>query len=131
MQYRLLEHQLDKATKRARALAREGRELCGLLVWNGYCLELVELRNKSRRPGQFGFYKREVRQVQEASNHLGHEVIGTYHSHPFSLAAPGKADLDGALDDTLMLILDVTAQSAHLWYVSDRKAREIPFTPIR
>ncbi len=100
---------LDLFIKRAAVLAkRTFRETGGLIVDNEYFLDLVECKNKSRKSGSFAFYFREVREKVKAAEALGYEVVGTFHSHPFWVAKPGASDIENAVDDSLMLIIDCT-----------------------
>lgn len=107
------------------ASKKEGREICGFLVDNGYFLSLIEVRNKTKKGGGFSFYYNDVRNLQKAVNLLGHEIIGTFHSHPAGLSVPGDSDIEGALDDSLMLIIDVMDKKSDLWYIKDKKSRKM------
>lgn len=118
--------------KHAVAVAKNGsREITGLIVDNGYCLDLIECKNKSRCPAICSFYYREVRQIVKAAETLSYEVAGTFHSHPFSLAEPGSSDIKNAVNDSLMLILDCTDQEAKLWHIKKGKATELKFKRLK
>jgi len=126
---KLNREQLQMTTRDARVVARRNsREVCGLLVDSGYALELVPIRNAARRPGRFVFDARQVRSKQEAVRVLGHEIVGTYHSHPDSLAAPGPGDIAGTLDDCLMLIIPCAQRRPRLWHIKSGQARAVPYT---
>ena len=107
--------ELKAAVREAVALARKNhRETCGLLIDSGYAIELVAVRNTARRPGHFVFDARQVRALQRAARLIGHEVLGTYHSHPVSPPRPGRGDIEGTLNDSLMLIIDCIEREARL-----------------
>ena len=114
---------LRKATLSAR---RNGGEICGLIVDNGYFLELRQVRNKTRRGG-FSFYFGEIRTIQKMARSFNHEILGTFHSHPKGVAIPGPSDLFNAVDDSIMLICDVIGQSASLWHIRGRKSKRLRF----
>jgi proteasome lid subunit RPN8/RPN11 len=130
--YRISAVQIDKVIKRAVAAAKKGsREITGLIVDNGYCLDLIECKNKSRRPASCSFYYREVRQIVKAAETLSYEVVGTFHSHPFGLAEPGATDVANAPDDSLMLVIDCTRRKAKLWHIKEGKATELKFKRLK
>lgn len=113
---------ISSAVKRA----KDGdREICGLLVFNGLFLDLLQTENKSRRGGSFSFYAKEYDHLERCAQALGYEVVGTFHSHPLWVAKPSEGDLNGALDNSLMLIIDCMDRNARLWHVRNRKASEI------
>ncbi len=113
------------------AARKDGREVLGLIVDNGFCLELVECRNKAREGGSFCFYANEVRAIVKGAERVCHEVVGTFHSHPVSPAIPGEADLDSAVDDSLMLIIDCTRRKSRLWHIRDKRVRELRLSEFR
>ncbi len=108
------------------------REICGLLVDTGYFLSFVETTNASKRNGSFLFRAREIRNVVNAAKILQQEIVGTFHSHPFSEAKPGPRDIENAVDDSLMFIFDCIGRSGRLWRIKGGKAREVKwkFMPI-
>lgn len=108
-----------------------GREVCGLLVDSGDFLELVPVRNKCKTGGGFAFYAGEVRAVQKRVAALGREIVGTFHSHPVGVAKPGRSDIHHAVDDSLMLICDVTGREWALWHIEQEKARAAGFEAIK
>ena len=85
-----------------------GREICGLLIDNGYFIELLPTKNKNRKGGGFEFYPEEIRDINVISQKVGHEIVGTYHSHPLYIASPCRTDIANAVDDSIMLIIDAT-----------------------
>jgi len=126
---RFLRSQFIRIQNEARRRAgRQGGEICGLIVRNGYFLELIQLRNNTKRGGGFSFYFREVRSIQQMANLYDHEIVGTFHSHPQGIARPGRSDLYNAVDDSVMLIYDVLGRSARLWHVKGRRAKKLQFS---
>ena len=117
--------QMRAFLRRARTVGRDGAEICGLLVDTKAYLRLVEIRNVSRSPGSFEFSKADVRRTVKAAVTLGFEVVGTFHSHPAHIAEPGQGDIVGAVDDSLLCILDCSNSDFALWHVRSGKARKI------
>lgn len=124
--FRIVKRQLKKTIDDAVTAAKDGgREICGFLVDNGYFLEIVHVRNKVKRGGGFAFYVNEVRALGRAAEMLGHDIVGTFHSHPLSTAEPGESDIISAVDDSLMIVIDVMEKKAKLWHVHDHAKCEI------
>jgi proteasome lid subunit RPN8/RPN11 len=109
---------------------RKGKEICGLIVDSGFCLEFVICKNKSVRPGSFSFYFGEVRSIVEAAKRLGHEVVGTFHSHPLGLDEPGDTDITNAVNDSLILIISCSDRRVALWRIKSGKASKITLLQI-
>jgi proteasome lid subunit RPN8/RPN11 len=108
------------------ALARtEHKEVCGLLVDNGFFLEMLEVRNVSRRPGSFLLSLSGVRKLERGASLLGNTVVGSFHSHVVGLAKPGKTDIQGSTDGEFMLIIDTMDREAKLWRIRNGRAREL------
>jgi proteasome lid subunit RPN8/RPN11 len=125
--YRVRRQDLTGLVAHAVRVAKHaGREICGLLVDNGFFLELVLLENKVRRGGGFAFYVKQVRKIQAGAKALGHEIVGTFHSHPAYVATPGESDIAGALDNSLMLIIDVCGKACVLWRIRSGRATKLP-----
>lgn len=121
--------QYSRLLRKAQRSARRspGREICGLIVDTGHHLALVELHNVSRRAGGFVFSGPDVRRIVAAARVLGQEVVGTFHSHPVGLATPGQSDIENAVDDSLMFILDCLGRESRLWKIKRGKARNVRF----
>ncbi|MBN2495397.1 MAG: Mov34/MPN/PAD-1 family protein [Deltaproteobacteria bacterium] len=131
MAYIFYGQQLHEMLRDARSAAsRSGAEICGLLVDNCCFIEMIKLRNKTKRGGGFSYYVDEVRLVRRASRLMAHEIVGTFHSHPCYLAKPGESDIANAVDDSLMLIIDVQEQEARLWHIASGKAGRRRFVTI-
>jgi proteasome lid subunit RPN8/RPN11 len=129
--FKLLKEQIeDIINDSAIAASRGGLEICGLLIDNGYFTELVKVNNKIKRGGSFAFYVNEIRLMQKAVRLMGHEIIGTFHSHPLYIDEPSDSDIQNALDDSFMLIIDVTERKIGFWYIKDGNKRRVEFEMI-
>jgi proteasome lid subunit RPN8/RPN11 len=130
--YRLLESSLNQKVKEAYVTAKKtGNEICGFLIDNGHFLEMISVKNKTKRGGGFSFYASQVRQLQRAVKLLGNIIVGTFHSHPYYFAKPGEGDVYGAPDDSLMLIIDAQKKNYALWYVRNLKAKKVKVVLIK
>jgi proteasome lid subunit RPN8/RPN11 len=128
--YRFIREQLDGEVARAiRKAEPRGREICGLLIDNGFLIELLPLKNKTKRPGSFQLSWKQIRRAERAAGRLGHRVLGTYHSHPLSEAAPGESDIRGA-HRSLMLVISCMDVEAKLWRIRKGGAEEVPFRAV-
>ena len=120
--YRVLKEHLKAMIKEAILAAQNnGREICGLLVDNGYFIELVRTANKTKRGGGFSFYSKEIEFVESAVKKLNHKIVGTFHSHPYYIAEPGESDISDAFDDEIMLVIDVINRDAALWRIANNR----------
>jgi hypothetical protein len=81
--------------------------------------------------GSFAFSAPEVRQVLAATKVLGQEVVGTFHSHPVGLPAPGKSDIEHAVDDSLMFLFDCLDRDGRLWKIRAGRAHPLKFDFVR
>jgi proteasome lid subunit RPN8/RPN11 len=128
-EFKIIKSHLDKmivdAVKNA---VKGGMEICGLLVNNGYFIELIKVKNKKKKGGGFEFYHKEIKSIEVAAKILRHEIVGTFHSHPAYIAVPSGSDVAHAIDDSLMLIIDVSDKKAALWHVKGQEKREVKFT---
>lgn len=125
--YRIIQAQLRELTRRAVALAStRQREVCGLLLFNGHTLDLLECANAARRRGGFQLRLSDVKQVEMAARRLRWKVVGTFHSHIEWIAEPGPSDIAGAYR-SLMLIVDTLDRSARLWRIVGKRAHELKY----
>jgi proteasome lid subunit RPN8/RPN11 len=104
---------LHMASRKAEA----HREICGVIVDNGWLLELVRLPNRTRRRGGFLTVHMDLKLVEQATRRLGHRVVGSCHSHPVSATKPGPGDIRGAEAGSLMLVIDCIGREARLWRI--------------
>jgi proteasome lid subunit RPN8/RPN11 len=121
-----LRHLLSIATPNA----ENAREVCGLLIDNGHFLQLRETRNISKREGSFQLDMREIRSIEKAADKLNLEVVGTFHSHIVWFAKPGEADIEGAENDSLMLLVDSMDKDIKLWRVKNKRAYPLSYEII-
>jgi proteasome lid subunit RPN8/RPN11 len=129
--HRFLRRQLKEMIRDANFYAsKSGQEICGLLVDNGHFVELIRVKNKNKKGGGFEFDSSEIRFIQKAMEKMDHKIIGTFHSHPAYLPVPGDSDVKWASDSSFMLIIDVLGKKAGLWFIKNRKKREIEFDLI-
>lgn len=123
-----LRKQLEQIIKESVLSAKNnGTEICGLLIDNGYFIEIVSVNNKNKVGGGFEFYVNEVKFIEKAVTKLNHEIIGTFHSHPTYIAKPGTSDIENAVNDSLMLIIDVMDKKTALWHIIDKKIKKRKF----
>jgi proteasome lid subunit RPN8/RPN11 len=108
-----------------------GVEICGLIIDTGCHLSLVPTRNVSPRVGSFVLSRQDVRRIVAATEVLGQEIAGTFHSHPLGVAMPGKSDIKSAVDDSLMFIFDCNGKEGRLWKIKGGKARPLAFCFFR
>lgn len=131
MKNRMINKDLVKLIRKARNAARDnGREIAGLLIHNGHFIEILETRNAREEGGHFRFDERQIKAIKKAVKELDHEIVGTFHSHPAYFAKPGEVDIEGAVDGSLMLIIDCTDGEARLWRIKNGKARHVNIETI-
>ena len=125
----IVKSQFDLFLKEAQSAARAipGTEICGLLVETGARLSLMPTRNASRRVGSFVLSRVDVRRIAAAVKRLGHEIVGTFHSHPGGEPTPGESDIRYAVDDSLMFIFDCIGRDGRLWRIRNGKAYSLRF----
>lgn len=126
MKNKIIKTELTRVIRKARRTARnDGMEIAGLLIDNGHFLEILETKNTSKKGGHFQFDEKQIKAIEKAVKVLGHEIVGSFHSHPAYIARPGEGDLKGAVDDELMLIIDCMDSEALLWRIKNGKARQV------
>jgi proteasome lid subunit RPN8/RPN11 len=131
-EYKFIKSQLNKAIDEAvHSAAEGGKEICGLLLDNGYFIEIIQVKNKVKRGGGFAFYSKEIRNIQASAERLGHTIIGTFHSHPYYIAAPGDSDIRNTVNDSLMLIIDVLKKKAGLWHIKDKEKVKLKISLLK
>jgi proteasome lid subunit RPN8/RPN11 len=125
----IVESQFDRFLRDARRAARAipGTEICGLLVDTGAHLSFVPTRNVSRRVGSFVFSRTDIRRIAGAVKRLGHEIVGTFHSHPGGEPIPGESDIRHAVNDSLMFIFDCIGRDGRLWRIRKGRAYSLRF----
>jgi proteasome lid subunit RPN8/RPN11 len=129
---KILKSELKEVVKDAILSSKKnGFEICGLLVDNGYFIELIKVKNAGRRGGGFRFGPNEIKFIQKAARKMNHKIIGTFHSHPTYIAAPSDSDLTYAVDHSFLLIIDVMGKEVKLWYIANQKKKEVEFELIK
>jgi proteasome lid subunit RPN8/RPN11 len=130
--FKLLNEQILQMIKEAEisASTRAGCEICGLLVDNEYFIELIKVKNKTKKGGGFSFYYNEIRLLQSALKIMNHKIIGTFHSHPLYIAKPSESDIQNTNDDSYMLIIDVLDKEIGFWYIKDGHATKADYEII-
>lgn len=126
---RLLKKQVSSVIDAASAAAvdEKSAEICGFLIYNGYFIELVRVRNKSKKWGSYAFYENEIRLLEKAADAMGHEIVGTFHSHPYGDSSPSKSDILNTNDSSYMIIIDVTRKEFGLWYIQNNDKTKVEF----
>lgn len=82
---------LDELVAHAREEAPN--ECCGLLIGTGQRIErAVRARNKLGSPSRYLIDPRDQIAAMKSARESGESVIGFYHSHPASSAAPSETD---------------------------------------
>lgn len=119
--WRILKGELDDVVRRALLAAERNKEVCGLLVDNGYFLELVLMRNKSRKSGRFAFYYGEIRGIEKASRRLGHKIVGTFFSLLSSPAETGVGEFETSVEGALSLSISPAGGKTALSYTDGEK----------
>jgi proteasome lid subunit RPN8/RPN11 len=98
------------------AHAREAApaECCGMLVGAGGSIaSAVRARNISDHPSRFLIDPTDHIQARRDARAAGLDVVGFYHSHPHSAAAPSSTDLaEATYPNHLYLIVGLTGEAA-------------------
>lgn len=111
--------ELFAESRRAHWKARRWMEICGLLVKGGSQVRLIPVHNAALDWGTFELKRRFVTSALRRRSIHNRDVIGTYHSHIFSEAEPGTADVRGAQRQSIMLIIACWDKRAAVWYIDD------------
>jgi proteasome lid subunit RPN8/RPN11 len=127
---RIRKADIRRLMRKAVGSAKRYREIGGLLIDNGHFLQLREMRNVSKREGSFVLDSREINSVTRAAEKLDLAVVGTFHSHIAWYAKPGEGDINGAEDNSMMLIFDPVDREARLWRIQNNRAYALTFEVI-
>ncbi len=100
----------------AHALAVRPRECCGVLIGAArQILEAVPVENRADLPGRFLIDPKGHIDARREARRRGLDVLGFYHSHPHSPAAPSARDRDeAAYPGHLYLIVGLAGESFDL-----------------
>ena len=117
--YRLSQHESGRLKREARLAQENGnREVCGaILQRQDGTLELCFANNESIRAHTYSLSSKSVRQMQRIAKGTNSAIIGSFHSHPSSIAQPGRGDLQHAGIHSLMMIHSVRTGQTKLWKV--------------
>lgn len=97
MVLRVRQDQLDRIIAQARAEAPN--ECCGMLAGRGEVVEeIFPGRNADRSPKTYLMDPEDQLRAFRAIDERGWELVGIYHSHPHTEAAPSRTDRERALD---------------------------------
>lgn len=81
-------------------------ECCGLLVGSADCVEeAVPARNVRASPTRYEVDAADHFAVIRRVRREGREIVGAYHSHPSTAAAPSPTDIAEAYDDSLLYVI--------------------------
>ena len=123
--FRIDAAELQANVKQAQKAAKRGKEICGVLLNENDRLRLLPVRNAAGRCGAFEIMPSWCRIALRANSADAGKIIGTYHSHPASLAEPGPSDVAGTWNGALILIIDCCGASAKLWRVCGDRASQL------
>jgi len=104
------------------ALSKAPNEACGILAGSReHISRAIPLDNAADAPDRhFRFDPKEQLEALKALDAYGLEWIGVYHSHPQTPPIPSQADIEAAVDSSLLQLI-VSLQSAKpklkLWQV--------------
>jgi proteasome lid subunit RPN8/RPN11 len=121
----VLKHVLAAARSAAPA------ECCGILVGSAEgILEALPARNLSNDPNRFLIDPLDHFAARRRARARGIEVVGFYHSHPHSEAAPSPADVaEVTYDGLVYLIVSLAGQpAARLFRMDPDGPRELDMT---
>jgi proteasome lid subunit RPN8/RPN11 len=102
-------------------------------------IQCPNLEPEERRPNRFSIDPREIIEVERSLRGTDEEVVGFYHSHPFSDAVPSGVDLTfmELWPDALWLIAERTGEPGggklRIWQWkpdAPRRVKEIPLTQV-
>lgn len=101
-------------------------EVCGLLIVDARGrISLRFLRNESGDPGRYEISLRTIADIRSAIRLENRRILGSFHSHPVSEAAPGRGDLRRGFFNGVELIYDVCGRSARMWRLVKPRGRRV------
>lgn len=115
----------------AHARAEAPNECCGLLIGDGAVIDgSVRARNLDPEPSRRYLLDPAVHvSTSRRLRGTGREVVGCYHSHPYSAAAPSPSDVAEALyPDFVWIIVSLAAPQAEA--IAAYRLADAAFTPI-
>lgn len=93
---------------------------------------MVPVENEAAGLSRYAIGAATVRDLERQASCAGVHLIGFYHSHPESPAAPSSADLDLAWPGYVYVIVDAAAGSVRAWRLHDDRSGfdELAQTPM-
>ena len=109
-------------------------ECCGVLLGTpGEITEAVPARNLARDPNRFLVDPKDHIEARREGRRRGLEVVGFYHSHPHSPAAPSSTDLqEASYSGSLYAIVGLVAEPAEvrIYRFDDGSFVGVPFLTV-
>jgi proteasome lid subunit RPN8/RPN11 len=110
-------------------------ECCGVLIGTeGHVVEAVRTRNIAGRPTRFEIDPKDHLDARRSARARGLDIVGFYHSHPHSPAAPSDTDTAEAnYPDHLHLIVSLASDppETRLFWFDGRNFVEDAFVTLR
>jgi len=129
--YRIELKDYSRLRRRARASARNLREIGGVILGRGLLLRLLPCRNYSRMHLSFRYSSLDVSRLRTSMRGERFSFRGFYHSHPISEGRPSRNDRRYFKNSKLMMIYDVVRGSGHIFKLGTGRGRrsiaEVPF----
>ena len=137
--YYLSQNESTLLRDEARSAQQDGnREVCGALVLPAGetdAFQLIFADNESADAHSFELSLESLKRIRELARAQQADLVGSFHSHPTSDAAPGRGDLATAGVNSLILIHSVPTGQTRLWRVvlrgGEKKAREVQLTVLK
>ena len=107
-------------------------ECCGLLVGRGARIELAHAaRNLHRSPTRYLVDPADHFAAIRSGREAGLTVVGAYHSHPTSAAAPSPSDEREATDPGfLYLIVSLVTAETRAFRLVEARMQEVPLRVV-
>jgi proteasome lid subunit RPN8/RPN11 len=116
----------------AHARAEAPRECCGLLVGKGHeVARSVRARNLEAKPTRYLIDPKDHFAAIRSARADGLDVIGAYHSHPYSAAVPSPADIAEADSgaDFLYVIVSLLDEDVRGYRIDAGVCTRLALTP--
>ena len=118
----------------AAARCAKPSECCGVLLGTpGEITQAVPTRNLADDPNRFLIDPKEHIDARRAGRRRGLEIVGFYHSHPHSPAAPSSTDLqEASYSGSLYAIVGLVAEPAEvrIYRFDDGSFVGVPFLTV-
>lgn len=121
---------LDDIFGHARAV--QPLECCGMLIGHGQqIVSAVRATNLAASSNRYLIDPRDHIRARRESRQAGRDVVGFYHSHPSTAAAPSPSDIaEASYPDCVWLIVGLSTDTpeARLFRIAEGAATEVPLT---